>query len=367
MSLESFFDKTSVIIDDDLDVSGVDTETTVKTPQSGGFFKRKHKLEGQPIGVDTETTVKSAQSGGFFKRKHKLEGQPIGVNLIDFSQIVLSTVMGTYKPNDLLTVDLIRHIILNTLRANIYKNKLKYPQVVICVDNNVGGYWRKQKAWYYKFKRKQGRDDTGYDYKSIFESMAIVVQELKDNSPYYILDIESVEADDHIGVISNYCVEQNIPVLITSSDGDFTQLHCKLVKQFSPMQKKFVHFKHGSGEKDIRFKCIKGDKKDGIAPMKCDADHYTHSDGRRAPSVRAAELESIMNAKSADLHKVMSEENFKRFNENRELIDFKFIPEEICDNILTQYKNSKPAPRKKLFTYFASKKLDKLIDKINDF
>lgn len=306
---------------------------------------------------------------GFFKRKTKMyDGEPDGVNLVDFSQIVLSSIMATYKPTDLLTVDLIRHIVLNTLRSNVLKNKIKYPRIILCIDNGNGGYWRKKKAWYYKFKRSSQRDESGWDFETIFNAMSIIKDEIKQNMPYYVLDIEGVEADDHIAVLTKYYVSRNVPVLITSSDGDFTQLHTsKLVRQWSPIQKKWVKPKHGSPEMDIMYKCIKGDKKDGIAPMKVANDHYTHGDGRRAPPIRAEELRTLMTSSKEELEKLLTADQWARYTENRELLDFEYIPTDIHDSIVSQFEEQRPAPRSKIMMYFASKKLDKLIENMSEF
>ncbi|AUR85764.1 coil containing protein [Vibrio phage 1.081.O._10N.286.52.C2] len=306
---------------------------------------------------------------GFFKRKTKVQdGMPTGVNLVDFSQIVLSTIMATYKPGDLLTVDLIRHIVLNTLRANVSKNKLRYPCIILCFDNGEGGYWRKKAAWYYKHNRKGERDKSEWDFTVIFEAMSIIKQEIKDNMPYRVMDIMGVEADDHIGVLTKYYVEHNVPVLITSSDGDFTQLHTsKLVRQWSPIMRKWVKPKHGSPEMDIMFKCIKGDKKDGIAPLKAPNDHYTHGDGRRAPAVRAEELRTLMTSTQEELKNLLTDEQWLRYVENRSLLDFEYIPTDISDSILEQFKEQKPAARGKMLMYFGSKKLDSLVPLMSDF
>ncbi len=306
---------------------------------------------------------------GFFKRKSKtIEGEPDGVNLVDFSQIVLSSIMATYKPTDLLTTDLIRHIVLNTLRSNVLKNKIKYPRIILCIDNGNGGYWRKKKAWYYKFKRSSQRDESGWDFDTIFNAMAMIRKEISENMPYWVMDIQGVEADDHIGVLTKYYVAKGVPVLITSSDGDFTQLHTdKLVRQWSPIQKKWVKPKHGSPEMDIMYKCIKGDRKDGIAPMKTTNCHYTHGDGRRAPPMRAEELRTLMTSNDEELQELLTEEQYARYTENRELLDFEFIPQDIHDSIITQFEEQRPAARSKLMMYFASHKLDKLVACMSEF
>lgn len=310
---------------------------------------------------------------GFFKPSAKEQdridkGLPAGVNLVDFSQIVLSSIMGTFQPTDKIDEDMIRHIVLNTLRSNVLKNKVKFPKIIICLDNSENGYWRKKVASHYKYKRSKARDDSDYDFEFIFSVMAKVKQEMIDNFPYTIMDLEGVEADDHIGVLTPYYVDQGVPVLITSSDGDFTQLHTSpLVRQWSPMQKKWVKPKHGSAANDLRFKNLKGDKKDGIASIRATSDHYTYDDGRRAPSVTAKMLELWMNTPEEEMFEVLGEDLFLRYKENQKLIDLKFIPNDIQCNILTRCKEYRPAPKSKLFTYFAANKLEKLITNMSDF
>lgn len=292
---------------------------------------------------------------------------PKGVNLVDYSQIVLSTVMATFKPTDKIDVETMRHIVLNTIRSNVMKNKRNYPTVILCVDNAHGGYWRKNKAWYYKFKRSAGRDKSGWDFDVIFEGMETVKQEIVANLPYVVLDTPGVEADDHIACMTKYFGQQNIPVLITSSDGDFTQLHSiPGVKQWSPMQKKWVKPKHGSPKRDLLFKCFKGDKKDGIASIKAPASHY--ADGTtRSPSFGEDAVEEFLQAKEADYPMMLSEAHFKRYQENRELLDFELIPDEIRSNIISLYQQYPLPPRSNIYPYFTSKGLTRLMEAVSDF
>ena len=309
---------------------------------------------------------------GFFKRPASTpmsQGElPIGVNLVDFSQIVISTINATYTVNDEITEDLVRHCVINTLRSNVLKRKRTHPHVILCIDNGKGGYWRKKLRSYYKFKRAQGRDASGWDWEAIFAAMAKIREELVLNFPYPVLNIEGVEADDHIGVMTKYFAKRGVPVCITSSDGDFTQLQkFPKVKQWSPLQRKWVKPKHGTPNQDILFKCFKGDKKDGIAPMKAPSDHYTKTDGSRAPSMKAEELHMLMSCKESELPDVLTPDMLERYNENRELLDFEFIPEDIQDKIITQYKEYVPAPKKNIYPYFVKNRLVKLMNVVSDF
>lgn len=293
-----------------------------------------------------------------------------GVNLVDFSQLVISTMMATFKPDEKITVDFMRSLCLNTLRANVIKNKQRYPTIVVCVDNSKDGYWRRDVAYYYKKNRAEKREASDWDWETIFEGMATVVQELKDHMPYIVIDKTKTEADDAIGVLCKHVVENNpaCQILITSSDGDFTQLHkYKQVKQWSPMMKKWVTCKHGSPRNDLRFKIVKGDKKDNVASINSRSDYYyTQKEGERAKAISTKKLLDPVLA-SEDPLSLLDEAQKARYIENEILLDFDKIPDNIRSPIIDQFENGVVAPRRKIYPYFVSKKLIKLIDSINDF
>lgn len=297
--------------------------------------------------------------------------QNTGVNLVDFSQLVISTMMATFKPNEEITIDIMRHLCLNTIRANVLKNKKIYPRIVICVDNAKDGYWRRDVASYYKKNRSIGRETSEWDWETIFEGMHTVVDELTENFPYTVINKTKTEADDAIGVLCAHISEKypDCNILITSSDGDFTQTHkFKKVKQWSPILKKWVVCKHGSPRNDLRYKIVKGDKKDAIAGINSRSDYViTKLEGERAPSITAKFLDPILAADDPLSTNLMTEEQKKRYAENEILLDFDKIPDFIRDPIIEEFENGKPAPRSKLYPYFVSKKLVKLADSINDF
>lgn len=327
-------------------------------------------MEIQSLDSFSSTPEQPSKHG--FKRKSDNKGTsvkqlPIGVNFIDLSQIVLSTIFSTFKPEDHIDMDLVRHCILNVIKSHVQNTKTMYPMTILCVDNSKTGYWRKKVAWYYKFKRKEKRDDSKWDYEFIFHAMHTVIDELKENMPYVVLDIEGVEADDHIGVMTKYFTDRGVRVLITSSDGDFTQLQkYPNVKQYSPIQKKPVVPKHGSPELDLKFKCIKGDKKDGIASFKAPSDHYT-KEGVRAPSISAKLLAELMSKQYEEMEDIVGSDGFCRIMENKALLDLDMIPDEIKSKIEQQYTDYVIPPRFKIMQYFAQHDMKKLYDAIDQF
>ena len=305
---------------------------------------------------------------------HRLKDST-GIVAVDFSQIVISTIMATYKPTDDLDIAMIRHCILNTIRSNVMKFKAKYPDVIICVDNPTGGYWRKKEAFYYKFKRASGRDSSGWDWNVIFEAMKIVNQELVDLFPLIVIDIPGLEADDVIAVIAKtYSVA--VPVLIVSSDGDFTQLHNKRVKQWSPMQNKFVKFKNGSAQRDLWAKVIGGDAKDSIANFRTRSDHFALEPDEvtgknpRQTSIKKATLAELIDSDVNDLESVrakVTDEEFKRIQENLKLLDLNNLPQFVTDSVIETLNNYKKANGRRLYSYCIKNRLNKIRENIQDF
>ena len=292
-----------------------------------------------------------------------------GVNLIDLSQIVVSTITASFTPQDDIDLDFVRHVILNSIRYNALNNKTLYPTIVIAVDNNANGYWRRQESYFYKKHREKIRLESDWDWTMIHESMRIVAKELAENLPYIVVDLPSTEADDVIGVLVHYIAENHskTPILITSSDGDFTQLQkFKQVKQWSPMHKKYVKPKHGSARQDLLTKIVKGDAKDTIANIKSPSDFIiTKLEGARQASISSKLLAAVFESK--DPKSLFKDDELKRFNENELMLDLSLIPDTIKEPIINQFVNVKPAGRSKVYPYLVKHKLVKLLAVASEF
>ena len=182
--------------------------------------------------------------------------------LVDLNQVLLAGLMAQIaNQKGKLDEHLIRHMILNIIRNHVKNFKAEYGEVVLCCDNRK--YWRKELFPFYKAGRKKTRDKSDLDWHMIFDMLAKFKQELRENFPYKVIDVENAEADDIIGtLVPLYAPHQKI--LILSSDGDFLQLqmYCKNVKQYNPSQKKYVYSVDPLLE--LKEKIIRGDKGDGI-------------------------------------------------------------------------------------------------------
>ena len=260
---------------------------------------------------------------------------------------------NTQKP----TENDIRYMVLNMIRGHV-KNFKSYGEVVICCDNKT--YWRREEFPYYKACRKKTRDKSDLDWKLVFEMMSKFRQELKDYFPYKVIEVDMAEADDIIGTL----VPRHAPsekILILSGDGDFLQLHSyKNVKQYSPMQKKFLKSENPTLE--LKEKIIRGDSGDGIPNILSPSDTFVMEIKQK--SVTKGILEKLLHENHTEWEDTTQKTNYIR---NQQLIDLSFIPQNIKQNIISCYEDTKPAPRKKLLEYMVQYKLKNLISSLEDF
>ena len=115
--------------------------------------------------------------------------------LVDLNQIAISNLMvslNTYNKNQEVNEDLIRHMVLNSLRAYKVKFEGKYGEMVICCDGR--NYWRRELFPYYKAGRKQDRASSTLDWTLIFETLNKIRDEIKEYFPYVVIDVEGAEA-----------------------------------------------------------------------------------------------------------------------------------------------------------------------------
>ena len=298
-----------------------------------------------------------------------------GFVLMDFSQIIMAaafTEFGEANKFPKVTVPMMRHLVLQSMRKNkMMFKKQGYEHLIVCVDNSKSGYWRRQEAHYYKKNRALDREESMFDWPGLFEALHTVVDELEKYMPYVVMNIDTIEADDHIAILAQYLTLLGHPVVVCSSDGDFTQLH-KLpnLKQWAPMFKKWVKSKTGSPLLDCVTKVVKGDKKDNVASIKVRGDFWlTKVEGERTPPTKQKELEDIAEH-YYDLEKIetlLTPVQFERFKENRILIDMDFIRPDIKALIMERYNTYKKAPRSRIYSYFVKSGLSKLMNNLNDF
>ena len=276
--------------------------------------------------------------------------------IVDINQIMISNLMVTIHRDNLeLSEDLVRHMVLNSLRGHNKKFRKQYGDMVIACDS--GNVWRRQAFPNYKAGRKESREKSEHDWTMIFDILAKVKDEIKTFLPYKVIEVESVEADDIIAVL---CRRTNEKVLILSGDKDFIQLHNDRIKQYNPVLNKFV----GQGENPslyIREHILKGDRSDGIPNVLSDDNVFI--EGRRQRPLSKKKIEAWCN----EIVPTFNEEEQKNYDRNKQLIDLNYVPRELEDKINREFDNFEVATRDKILGYFINKKLKTLIESIDEF
>jgi hypothetical protein len=282
--------------------------------------------------------------------------------LIDVNQVFIANIMMEFSrnPQTPLNEDLIRHMVLNSLRSYV-KAYRSYGEVVICCDNQT--YWRKDYFPFYKSQRKIDRQTSKFDWKLIFDTIYKITQEIKVNFPYKVLNVEGAEADDIIAVIVKHiAASSQEPVLILSADKDFVQLQkYPFVKQYSPILNKYLET--NDPYKYIKEHIIRGDRGDGI-PNILSNDNIFSIGGRQTP-ISSKKLENWLTEVPSKF--CTSQQMLRNYTRNQKLVDFDHIPFEIEERIVLAYETAVVPNRINLIKYFMEHKLKNLMESITDF
>jgi 5'-3' exonuclease len=281
------------------------------------------------------------------------------MNQVTISNLMMS--IGSKRQNDV-DENLVRHMVLNSLRMYRSRFSEEYGELVLCYDSKK--YWRRDFFPNYKSNRKKDREASGLDWATIFETLNNIRDEIRDNFPYKVLEVEGAEADDCIAAIIDYVSKTPSAfenVLILSGDKDFIQLQKhNFVKQYSPVLKKFVN---GQDPRIyIKEHILKGDRSDGI-PNFLSSDNTFVDELRQRPLAKK-KLETWVDLEPEDF---CSEEMMRNYQRNKTLIDLEYIPSDLKDRILVEYEKPPKGERSKLLNYFIQKRLKNLMNDIGDF
>ena len=256
--------------------------------------------------------------------------------------------------------NMIRHMILNSIRMYRQKFGKEYGEMVIVADgmNN----WRKDVFPNYKVKRKKNREESSIDWTEAFRIIGMVRDEIRDNFPYKVVHQDGCEADDSIAHIAMSTQEfgRYEPVMIISADGDFKQLQVhKNIRQYSPLTKKLVVEKNPKLE--LANKILKGDSGDGVPNVMSDDNVFLES--RRQSILSAKKREALL-----DDPRALGEEVYRNYLRNKKLIDLSETPAPVINNIINTYDSQDPSSNKgKVLNYLIQKRCKLLIESVGEF
>ena len=274
--------------------------------------------------------------------------------LIDFSQTIIAGLMAQLKVNDgEVSEDLLRHMIINSLRNYQKRYAEEYGEIVLCTDS--AHPWRREYFPLYKANRKKTRDASDLDWKMLFDTLQVVKEEIRDNFPYRYMYVEQCEADDIIAILVKHAREK---VMIVSGDKDFQQLHkYDYVKQWSPNLNKLITCENP--DMFLKEHILTGDKSDGIPNILSNDDCF--AEGIRQTPLRKGIKDSYLRM---TIEK--DDKYYRNYLRNQTLIDLEFIPQEIEDKILEEYENTVPV-KGKVFDYLRTHRLNELLNHVEDF
>jgi len=295
--------------------------------------------------------------------------------LVDYSQVALSAILTfqrELKGSESEVKNLIRHVTLSTIKSYKKKYGKEYGDIVICCDGRK--YWRRDFFPNYKAGRKKAREASDLDWALIFDTLSEMRDDLAKHFPYKVMHIERCEADDIIAALTKYAqenelvqeglVEESQKILILSSDKDFKQLQLyPNVKQWSPMQKKYVT---ATQREIIEYKIehiVKGDSGDGIPNIMSKDDVFVI--GERQRVVTAKRLQEFIDNGFLACKNDEERRNWKR---NTVLVDFDHIPDDVREEIVQRYINTKPTGDKMaIMNYLIEHRCRLLLDELEDF
>ena len=280
--------------------------------------------------------------------------------LIDFNGLAVATV-AVNKTDD---PNLLRHMILNSLRLHRTQFKKDYGELVICCEGI--GNWRKDYFPQYKANRKKYREQSDINWDEAFRVLGEVRDEIKENFPYKVIQIDHCEADDVIGVLASNTQEfgQYEDVLIISADKDFMQLQkYPNVHQYNPIQKKF--YKEDAPKANLIQKIMSGDTGDGVPNILSHDEVFVNGERQNKLSKKKKE-EILQDLTDGEL--LYAASWYRNYCRNETLIDLDKTPDDLKVKIVSEFNNQDQSKNSSLvFPYLINKNMKMLIESVEEF
>lgn len=300
--------------------------------------------------------------------------------VVDFSQTAISAItadMYGSSGGSKMDEGYIRHVIINMIRSYRLKYGREYGDIVIACD--ASRYWRTEFFPFYKASRKKTREDSPFDWETIFRGIEITREELKEYFPYPVIRVDKAEGDDVIAVLAEWAFENDLqkdgmwegepnPFLIISADGDQIQnQRFSNVKQYSTMHKKWLAPPPGMSVAQYLAEHIaEGDTGDGIC-------NVLSADNCLVDKIRQKSLKKDRRADfiARGIDACMTDEEKQYYHRNQTLIDFKCIPVEIKENIISEFLAQREIcqkrGRKRIMSYLIKNRMSLLVDHLSEF
>ena len=286
--------------------------------------------------------------------------------IVDYSGIALASIII----NKTFDEQLIRHMILNSLRMYRTRYKEEYGELVLAVD--ASNNWRKTAFPQYKASRKKTQKQSDFDWGEAFRILNKIREEIAENFPYTVIRVDGCEADDVIGTLVSMNPDHNNDFnpqkyMIVSPDRDFLQLQkFRNVRQFSPLLKKELSV--DNPRVWLQTHIIKGDKGDGVPNILSDDNVFV--EGFRQTPITQKKIDNIIeDLEEGEL--LYAASWYRNYCRNKKLIDLSETPKELRREIINNFMADKPDTRwmrrGKVFPYLVENKCNELIKSAQEF
>lgn len=206
----------------------------------------------------------------------------------------------------------------------IGKKNVKTSKIIFCMDSPKVDLWRTQICSNYKGDRVDLSKK--HDFKPTFDYTYshIIPNLIKSNDNIKSIRVAHMEADDIIASICMYLknTKPNQKILLISGDEDFLQLGRDNLSFVNYKLKKPKVLTEEEAKSELKKKIINGDTSDCIPSIFL---------SKISPKIKKAIIES-----DDELFKYLGEnsEVLKRYDLNKKMIDFHFIPKKYYDNVI---------------------------------
>jgi len=278
--------------------------------------------------------------------------------IVDYSGLAIATIVVNKVDDE----NLLRHMILNSLRQYRVKYKKDFGELVLAIDGKNN--WRRGYYPQYKANRKKKREEDTFDWAKAFSIMHDIKEEILANFPYKVIEVDECEADDIIGELCANTQEfgQYEDVMIISADKDFLQLQrYPNVRQYSPLLKK--EYKEDAPLVGLMEKIMTGDAGDGVPNVLSDDDVFV--EGRRQTPLSKKKKEAIKED-LAEGELLYAASWYRNYCRNETLIDLSKTPDELQAKIIDEFWVTVNNVGKTL-PYLINKNMKMLIESAEEF
>lgn len=291
--------------------------------------------------------------------------------ILDLNQVMIANMMASVHSSHGMEIneDMLRHMILNSIRMNKTKFSSEYGELVIACDDKDN--WRKKYFPYYKASRKKARQESTLDWNEVFTVLNKIRSELREFFPYRVIQIEHAEADDVIATLCKQFGKQLVSssdnkILILSGDKDFVQLQKYAnVEQYDPTRKKWI--RNDEPRRFLFEHILQGDASDGIPNVLSPDDVFVTASRQKPLTSKKKTVWVDELVSGREPAEIFDENQLRNYRRNERLIDLEDIPQDISGQIMEVYELQEGKTRSCLFDYFIKHKLKNLMENITEF